>query len=164
MGFPTFRHTAFFREDILINNIVAFTRNFPINIKFSFCLGASKCCGCIFFRLTFRSFWLCLIVFASMICLKDVFLRKSMTGAALNTSPNILLFNIWQCLLIISLIFGKIGLYVNENGITFVCTELVLFNRADPSRLSTFSIWFRKIFSLYHFSINCLTKSLEYFL
>ena len=54
---------------------------------------------------------------------------KSMTGVALNTSQNILLvFNIRHFLLIISLIFGKVGLYVTENEITFFRTALVLFN------------------------------------
>ena len=96
----------------------------------------------------------------------DVFLRKAMTGVALNTFPNVLLiFNICQCLLMISLIFGKIGLYVTENGITFFRTALVLFNRVDFSRLSTFSIWFRIIFfSLYPFSTNRLSNSFESFL
>ena len=38
----------------------------------------------------------------------DVFLWKAVTGVALNTSPNVLLiFNTFQCLLIISHIFGK---------------------------------------------------------
>ena len=102
------------------------------------------------FCLTFRSFCLWLIVFAPMICLDDVFLRKAMTGVALNTFLNVLLiFNICQCLLINCLIFDKVGLYVTENGITFFRTALVLFNRIDLSRLSTFLIWFWMLFSLY---------------
>ena len=65
-----------------------------------------------------------------------------MIGVALNIFPNVLLiFNICQCLLIISLIFGKVALYVTENGITFFRTALVLFSRVDISRLSAFSIW-----------------------
>ena len=41
-----------------------------------------------------------------------------MTGAALNTFPNVLLiFHMCQCLLIISLVFGKVGLYVTETGV-----------------------------------------------
>ena len=65
------------------------------------------------FCLTFSSFWLCLIVFVPMICLNDVFLRKAMTDVALNAFPNVLkMFNICQCLLIISLIFVKVGLHV----------------------------------------------------
>ena len=100
-----------------------------------------------------------------MICLNDVFLRKAMTGVALNTFPNVLLiFNICQCLLIIYLMFGKVGLYVTENGFTFFHTALVLFNRVDLSRLSTFSIWIRMMFPLYRFSTNRLTKSFECFL
>ena len=47
------------------------------------------------FCLAFKSFWLPLIVFVPVICLNDVFLRKVMTGVALNTFPNVLLiFNI----------------------------------------------------------------------
>ena len=80
---------------------------------------------------------LCLIVFATIICLNDVFLGKTVTGV---TSNVLLIFNKCQCLLIISLIFGKVGLYVTENEILFFRTALVLFNRADLSRLSTFSI------------------------
>ena len=95
------------------------------------------------FCLTFRSFWMCLIVYVPIIYLNNVFLQKAMTGVALNASLNILLiFNICQCLLIISLIFGKARLYVAENGITFFCFTLVLLSRADHFRLSTFSIWF----------------------
>ena len=80
------------------------------------------------FCLTFSSFWLCLIAFVPVICLNNVFLRKAMAGVALNTFPNVLLiFNICQCLVIISLIFCKVELYVTENGITLFCTALVLF-------------------------------------
>ena len=90
-----------------------------------------------------------MIVFVPMICLNDVFLWKAMTGVALNTFPNVsLMFNIYQCSLIIYLIFGKAGLYVTENRIACSRTALVLFNRVDLSRLSTFSIWFRIMFSL----------------
>ena len=99
-----------------------------------------------------------------MIYLNDVFLRKAMTGVALNTFLNVLLINICQSLLIISLIFGKAGLYVTENGIKFFRTAFVLFSRVVLSRLPTFSIWFRMMFSLYSFSTNRLTKSFECFL
>ena len=52
-----------------------------------------------------------------LIYLNDVFLRKAVTGAALNTFPNVLLiFHMCHCLLIISLVFGKVGLYVTETG------------------------------------------------
>ena len=109
---------------------------------------------------TFRSFWLCLIVLATIICLDDVFLLKAMTGVALNIFPNLLLiFNICQCLFITYRIFGKVGLYVTDDGIAFFVTALVMINRVDLSRLSTFSIWFQIMFSLYPFSMNRLTKS-----
>ena len=116
------------------------------------------------FYLTFRSFWLCLIVFVPIICLNDVFMRKAMTSVALNTFLTVLLiFNICQCLLIISLIFGKVGVYVTENGIKFFRTGLVFFNRVDLSRLSTFSIWFRMMLTLHTFFTNRLIKSFECF-
>ena len=67
-----------------------------------------------------------------MICLKDIFLLKVVTSVALNTFLNVLLiFDISQSFLIISLIFGKAGLYVTKNGITLFRTELVLFDRIE---------------------------------
>ena len=79
------------------------------------------------------------MVLAPILCLNDVFLRKSMTAVTLNTSVNVLLiFNKYQRLLMISLIFCKVELYVTENGITFFRTASVLFNRAHLSRLPTF--------------------------
>ena len=46
-----------------------------------------------------------------MTFLNNVFLWKDMTGVGLNTFPNVLLmFNICQYLLMISLLFGKVGL------------------------------------------------------
>ena len=67
-----------------------------------------------------------------MICLNDIFLLKVVTSVALNTILNVLLiFNISQSFLIISLIFGKAGLYVTKNGITPLRTELVLFDRIE---------------------------------
>ena len=53
-----------------------------------------------------------------LIYLNDLFLRKAVTGAALNTFPNVLLiFHMCHCLLIISLVFGKVGLYATETGV-----------------------------------------------
>ena len=49
--------------------------------------------------------------------LNDVFLRNTVTGAASNTFLNVLLiFYICKCLIIISLVFGTVGLYVTETG------------------------------------------------
>ena len=64
----------------------------------------------------------------------------------------------------ISPIFGTVGLYFTEIRITFFRTALVLFKRVDLSRLSTLSILFRMMFSLYPFPTNRLTKSFECFL
>ena len=117
------------------------------------------------FCFTFRSFWLWMILLVPMISLKDVFLQKAITGVALNTFPTVLLiFNIYQCLLIIFMVFGKVGLYFTEIGITIFSTALVLFNEVDLSRLSSFLIWFRMMFSLYPFWTNLLTKSFGRFL
>ena len=38
----------------------------------------------------------------------------------------LLIFNICYCLLIIYLMFGKVGLYATENGITFFRTAFLL--------------------------------------
>ena len=142
-------------------------------IKFLFCLGTERYerhrdvvhemhSSLVTYCLTLRSFWLWLIVIVPIICLSDVFLRKAMTAVALNPFPNVLLiFNICQCLLIIFLWYLLKLDYVTENGITFFCTALVLFNRVDPSILSTFSIWFRMKFSLDPFWTNRSTKSFE---
>ena len=117
------------------------------------------------FYLTFRSFWSSLIVFLPIICLNDVFLRKAMTGVALDTFPNVLLiFNICHCLLMISLIFGKAVLYVTGNGTAFFRTASVLFNTIYLAKLSTLSIWFGIMFCFYPFSTDRLTKTLECFL
>ena len=86
---------------------------------------------------------MCLIVFAAMIRLNkvfyglnDAFLRNAITGVVLNTSLNaLLLFNICQCLMIISLVFDQIELYVTISGIAFFLTVLMSFNRLDLSRL-----------------------------
>ena len=50
-----------------------------------------------------------LIVFAPMVCLNDVYLRKAMIGVVLNASLNVLLIcNMRYCLLIISLASFKV--------------------------------------------------------
>ena len=89
-------------------------------------------------------FCLRLNAFVPMICHNDVFLQKATTGVALNTFPNVsLIFNICQCLLIISLIFGKVRLYVPKMELR---SALVLLKRVDLFRLSTFLIWFLRCF------------------
>ena len=64
----------------------------------------------------------------------------------------------------IFLIFGKVVLYVTENGIAFLDTASVLFNKVDLAKLSTLLIWFGIMFSLNPFSTNRLTKTLKRFL
>ena len=87
-----------------------------------------------------------------MICLSDVFLRKGITGAALNTFPNVLLiFNKCQCLLTIYLIFSKVELCVTENGIKFFRTALVLLNRVYFFDLVSNDVFFVPFF---HESFN----------
>ena len=99
-----------------------------------------------------------------VICINDLLLLNAITNVAMNLSPNaILVFNICHCLLTISLIFAKVGLYFTENSLMFFRNVLALFNRADFSRFSTFSNWLQ-IFSLKYFSTIRLTKSFEWFL
>ena len=59
-------------------------------------------------------------------CVKLVFLRKAIMGCILlNVSLTpLLMFNMCQCLFIISFIFGSTGLYVNENGIESLRLDL----------------------------------------
>ena len=64
----------------------------------------------------------------------------------------------------ISLIISKVGRYVTKNGTMFFGVSSVLFNKVDLSKLPTFSIWLQMMFSLYPFSSNLLTKSVECFL
>ena len=66
-----------------------------------------------------RNFWLFLIVFVPISCFKLVFLRKAiMSCKLLNISLKLLsMFNMCQCLFIISFMFGSTGLYVTENAI-----------------------------------------------
>ena len=135
--FPFHQGTVFFREDILIHNIVAFRGNFVLYIICSL-LG---CCQCFqYFHVVvavicwherhhdilhgkhsplikwcfiFRSFWLCLIVFLPMSYVKDIFLRKAMTGVTLNTFPKVLLtFNICHCLKL-EYMFSKMEFYLS---------------------------------------------------
>ena len=116
------------------------------------------------FCLTVRNFWLSLYLYQCFVLTMYFYGRLWLVLLWIHFRMYYWYFNICQCLLIISLIFGKVGLYVTENGITFFNTVLVLFNRIDLSILSTFSISFRMMFSLYLFSTNCLTKSFECFL
>ena len=123
-----------------------------IYIQFFFCFGAFKCCGpncwykihfgvlhemysmytpLLAFFLTFKSFWLCLIVFVPVIRTNDAFLRNTMIGVDLNAFLNaLLIFHIYQCLLI-CLIFGKVGrkyLLLKMELHQFSLTELISLN------------------------------------
>ena len=128
-GFPTLPHIVFCRLGILIKKHHSYFNKKLCNINFFVVWVLSNIAVAIIywherhrdvlqgmhsplvaFCLRFRSFWLCLIVFVPMICLNDVFLRKAMSGVALKTAPNaLLIFDICQYLLIISLIFGNVG-------------------------------------------------------
>ena len=79
------------------------------------------------FCLTFRSFWL-----SDCICTGDMLYRSIFKECydcvALNIFPNVLIFNIFQCLLTIYLIFGEVGLHVTENGIMLFRAAIVLLS------------------------------------
>ena len=82
----------------------------------------------------------CLNCIYTMVCLNEAFLWNAINGTALNASSNVLLMLNIKCL-----IFGAWWgfTYVTENGITYhFRTVLLLFNRFDLFRMSTFLIWF----------------------
>ena len=82
----------------------------------------------------------CLNCIYTMVCLNEAFLRNAINGTALNPSSIVLLMLNIRCL-----IFGAWWgfTYVTENGITYYFpTVLLLFNRFDFFRMSTFLIWF----------------------
>ena len=64
-----------------------------------------------------------------MIFLKDVFLWKAMTGVALNTFPNaLLIFDIYQCLLRISVIFAKLDYMLLKLELCIMYYELCIIS------------------------------------
>ena len=72
---------------------------------------------------------------------------KAITGVVLSTFPNVsLIIKICLCLLTISLISVKAGLYATKNAIMFLCIALVLFRRVDLSKLSYFLFGFELCF------------------
>ena len=69
------------------------------------------------------------------------FLWKAFAGVALNNFPIVLLLlNICQCLLIIYVIFGKVGPNVPKMELCFFRIVLALFNRVDLSKEDTESL------------------------
>ena len=146
--------------------------------KIFLCLSAFKCCGCNYLLGWETSWFITWNVFSFSHILLDlqkflvmsdcicnlpnyVFLRKAMTGVALNTFPSILLiFNICQCRLIASLIFDKVRLFVTKNVITFFRIASDLFNRIF---FNFFELVSNDVF-FYPFSTSHLTKLFECFL
>ena len=93
-------------------------------------------------------------LFVPISCFKLVFLLKAiMSCELLNISIKLLsLFNICQCLFIISFIFESTELYVTENCIESLRLGLQLFKCNDLYKLSTPSICFLTVDSLQPFS------------
>ena len=83
-------------------------------------------------------------------CFKFVFLRKAiMSCELLNISLKLLsMFNMCQCLFIISFMFGSTELYVTKNGIESVRLGLQFCKSNDLFRWSTLSICFLTVYSL----------------
>ena len=102
----------------------------------------------------------------SVSCFKVVFLRKAIMGCKLlNISLKLLsMLNMYQCLFVISFIFGSTGLYVIENGTESLRLGLQCFKSKDLSRWSTVSICFLTVDSLQPFSTNLFIRSWECFL
>ena len=69
-----------------------------------------------------------------MTFLSNVFLWKDMTGVGLNTFPNVLLmFNIYQYLLMISLLFGKVGLCFRLQLVKSLVVIIYFFETKMPT-------------------------------
>ena len=105
-------------------------------------------CGCCLCRCD--TFLVFLILFVPISCFNLVFLRKDIMGCKLlNISLKLLsMCNIFQCLFIISFIFGSTGLYVNGNDIVSLCLCLECFKSNDLSSWSTLSTCFLIVDSL----------------
>ena len=90
------------------------------------------------------NFWLFLIVFVPISCFKLTFLRKGIMGCeSLNISLKLLsMFNMCQCLFIVSFMFGSTELYITENGTVSLRLGLHCFKSNDLSKWSTLSICF----------------------
>ena len=120
-------------------------------------------CGCC---VGVRNFWLFLIVFVHISCFKLKFLRKAMMSCELlNISLKLLsMFNMCQCLFLISFKFGSIEFYVTENGIEPLRLGLQCFKSNDLSRRSTLSIFycspFQQIFLLGLGNVSCIPQRL----
>ena len=86
-----------------------------------------------------RNFWLLLIAFVPISCFKLVLLWKAiMSCELLNISLKLLsVFNMCQCLFIISIMFGSTELYVTANVIESLRLGLQFFKNNDLSRWST---------------------------
>ena len=83
----------------------------------------------------------------------------------LNISLKLLsMFNMCQCLFIISFMFRSNELYVTENRIESLRLGLQFFKSNDLSRWSTLSICFLTVDSLKPFSTNLLIRSWKCFL
>ena len=93
-------------------------------------------------------------------CFKLVFLRKAiMSCELLNISLKLLsMFNMCQCLFIISFMFGSTELYVTENGIESLRLSLQFFKSNDLSRWSTLSICFQTVDST---NVSCIPQRLN---
>ena len=102
------------------------------------------------------------LMFVPLSCFKLVFLWKNIMGCkSLNISFKLLsMLNMCQCLFIIFFIFGSTGLYVNENGIVYLCLRLQCFKSNDLSRWSALSI-FLTVDSLYPFLTNLFIRFWE---
>ena len=107
-----------------------------------------------------RNFCLFLIVFVPISYFNLVFLRKAiMSCELLYISLKLLsIFNMWQCLFIISFMFGSTEFYVTENGIESLRLGLQCFKSNDLSRRSTLSTCFLTVDS-YPFSTNLFIRS-----
>ena len=145
----------------------------------SISLVACECCGCVylftayaactvakgtlFLREVVCRFKVFFVIFDYVCtkCFRETFFRKAIISGVLNVSLYLVFLRIFriyiQCLLIISLRFGNVELYVPDNGMHDFFGDCGFFNRLNVSVLSIL------VFLLYSLSTNFSLSARERF-
>ena len=101
-----------------------------------------------------KTFWLLFILFIPISCFKFTFSRKATMGCTLLyvSLKLLLMLSIFQCLFIISFIFGNTGLYVTKNGIciwVYNVLKAIIYLR---DQLSQFFFYSQLIVAIYRYN------------
>ena len=91
-----------------------------------------------------KTFWLLFILFIPISCFKFTFSRKATMGCTLLyvSLKLLLMLSMFQCLFIISFIFGNTGLYVTKNGIyiwVYNVLKAIIYLRDQLSQFFSYS-------------------------